>query len=203
MKKIILLLLTTVILSSCTKNDTTPPEVPKDQLPAITTTGANTAGCIINGKVIIPKNGVNGISGSTVYGLKYVVGPNFGLPNFDDTFSLTIINLKEKGVSYWIYIHINDMTIGDGIYNVEQSNGEFLNSPNNPHIIVRETFDGVSGKTFISGSNSGIINISRFDYNSKIISGIFNCTLYNKDNPSEKIQVTDGRFDINLLTLNQ
>ncbi|WP_310555337.1 DUF5025 domain-containing protein [Flavobacterium sp.] len=201
--KILIYILSFITLTACNKNDNTTPQVIQDQLPPITTTGVNTAGCMINGKVIVPKNGINGTSGFPVYGLKYVVGPNFGLPNFNDTFSLTITNLKDKGVNYWIYIHINDMTIQDGIYNVLQSNGEFLNSPNNPHIIVRETFDGVSGKTFISGPNSGIINITRFDYNNKIISGLFNCTLYNKDNSSETIQVTEGRFDINLLTLNQ
>ncbi|MCQ4156075.1 DUF5025 domain-containing protein [Riemerella anatipestifer] len=36
-----------------------------------------------------------------------------------------------------------------------------------------------------------------------MVSGTFSATLYNEDNPSEKIQITDGRFDINAKTLNQ
>ena len=202
MKNLLLIVFTAITLSYCSKNNDIP-QTQQDQLPAITTTGANTAGCIINGKVLIPKNGINGTSGFPVYGLKYVAGSNFGLPNFNDTFSITINNLEDKGLNYWIYIHINDMTMQNGIYNVQQSNGEFLNGPNNPHIIVRETFDGVSGKTFISSPNSGTIKITRFDYLNGIYSGIFNVTLYNKDNPLETIQVTDGRFDINVATLNQ
>jgi large conductance mechanosensitive channel len=58
-------------------------------------------------------------------------------------------------------------------------------------------------KTYWSGNNSGTITITRFDYFNGVYSGIFNVTLYNKDNPTEIIQVTDGRFDINVATLNQ
>lgn len=43
-------------------------------------------------------------------------------------------------------------------------------------------------------------NVSKL--NNPIISGTFSATLYNKDNSSEKIQITDGMFDINNETLN-
>jgi hypothetical protein len=204
MKNSILLVILSFLTFSCSKTENSTPEAPKDQLPAITIIGANTGGCIINGKVIIPKNTVNSTSGFPVYGLRYSVGPNFGLPNFNEYFSINITNLKSTGKSYWIYIQINDMTLGAGSYSVGQSNADYgLNGPNTPQIIVRETYDGVSGKTFISGVNSGIINITRFDYPNKVVSGNFNCTLYNKDLPTEIVQVTDGRFDVNLITLNQ
>ena len=204
MKTFFLTFLTFVLLTSCSKDKVTQEE-PKDQLPAITTTGANTAGCIINGKIIIPKNGINSTSGFPVYGLNIFAGVNFNLPIVsDDYWSIKITNLKSKDKSYWIYIHINDMTIGSGLYTVGQSNNQyFIDGPNNPQIIVRETNDGVSGKTFISGANSGTISITRFDYTNGIYSGTFSCTLYNKDVPTDVIQVTDGRFDINLTTLNQ
>lgn len=204
MKNSIPLILLSFFTFSCSKNEGIP-ETPKDQLPAITTTGANTAGCVINGKVIIPKNGINSTSGFPVYGLNIFAGVNFNAPIIgDDYWSIKITNLKNKDKSYWIYIHINDMTIGVGDHIVGQSNNDFFaDGPNNPEIIVRETNDGVSGKTYISGQNSGIIKISRFDYTNGIYSGIFNCTLYNKDNSTETIQVTDGRFDIKVSTLNQ
>ena len=190
---------------ACNKDDD-PIQPRVDQLPPATTSGANTAGCIINGKVLITKNGINSTSGFPVFGLKYFVGPNFGTPNFDEYFSLDIQNLKnKKGIDYTIYVHLNNMILGAGLYNVGQSNGEnYIDGPNNPQIIVNEINENVyTGKKFWSSPNSGTINITRFDYSNKIISGVFSCTLYNKDNPTETIQVTDGRFDINLVTLNK
>jgi hypothetical protein len=202
MKKTILILATILMLTSCSKNDDTP-AIPEDQLPAITATGANTAGCLINGKVLIPKNGINSLSGSTSNGLETSRGVNFNnAPYGGDYFSMKFANLNDKGKNYWIYIHLNNLTTGIGAYTVGQSNGEFFNlASNNPQIIVRETLDNVSGKTFISGVNSGSINITRFDFNTlynSIISGTFNAILYNKDNSEEKIQVTEGRFDLKI-----
>ena len=187
-------------LASCSKDSNTV----GDELPPITQTGANTAGCIINGKVLIPKNTINSLSGYPVYGLTTGAGVNFNAPIIgDDYWYIKIANLRSTGKDYWIYIHLNDTKIGLSNYIVGQSNVEFFaDGPNNPAIIVRETNNGISGTTYISGSNAGTISVTRFDYSNGIYSGIFNATLYNKDNPSEIIQVTDGRFDINLATLN-
>ncbi len=198
MKKLSILLLATILLTSCSKDNAV--ETPADTLPPITTTGANTAGCIINGKVIIPKNTVNSINGSTAYGLRVLSGVNFyNTPFGNDFFSITIANLKDGGNSYWIYIHLNNLNTGAGNYTVSQSNAEFYSDATNiPQILVRETYDNVSGKTFLSSPNSGIITITRFDNQSKVISGTFNATLYNQSNSSETIQVTDGRFDIKI-----
>uniref|UniRef100_UPI00404A277C hypothetical protein n=1 Tax=Flavobacterium sp. TaxID=239 RepID=UPI00404A277C len=201
MKAIILLLF--LALSSCSKDNESQPQ---DQLPPITTTGANTAGGIINGKVLIPKNGINSLSGYPVYGLTIGAGVNFNEPIIgDDYWFIKIDNLRSIGKNYGIYIHINNMEIGIGNFIVGQSNGEsFADGPNNPQIIVSE-YDGTvyTGKSYYSSSNSGTITITRFDYPNGIYSGIFSCILYNKDNPSETIQVSEGRFDINIATLNQ
>jgi len=57
MKKLLLVLTLTLTLSSCTKNN---PFRGNDQLPPETQTGANTVGCLINGKVFIPHaEGIN------------------------------------------------------------------------------------------------------------------------------------------------
>ncbi len=84
MKTSILLLL--FALSSCSKDNNN--NVIQDQLPPITTIGANTAGCIINGKVLIPKNGDSSFAG-TPYGLQFYAGNNFW-PNKDDYWQLKI-----------------------------------------------------------------------------------------------------------------
>ncbi len=92
---------------------------------------------------------------------------------------------------------------GAGDYIVNQSNGELYDDgPNNNQIIVGINENGIN-KTYWSGDNAGTITITRFDYANGIRSRIFNAILYNKDNPSEKIQVTEGRFDIHIATLNQ
>ena len=198
MKNTILSLVTMILLSSCSSDNNTP----QDQLPPITITGANTAGCIINGKVIIPKNGEQSIGGSPNYGLKINAGINFNMPIIgDDYFQLEIANKKDSNSS-GIILWIKDMQNGSTDYIVSQSNGElYSNGPNCNQIIAAVKENGIT-KTYWSGINSGIIKISRFDYTNGIYSGTFNCTLYNKDLPTEIIQVTDGRFDINVASLN-
>jgi hypothetical protein len=198
MKNLLILLLP--LFLSCTKTET---PTPQDTLPPITQVGANTAGCIINGKVLIPKNGSQAIGGSPAYGLTTGAGINFHSPIIGDDYKyIQIQNLKDMGGD-GIYVHFNDMTKGVGTYIVGQSNGQYFDDgPSNPQIIAN-TYDGVNiGKTYYSSPNSGIINVTRFDYPNGIYSGTFSCTLYNKDNPNETIQVTDGRFDINVATLN-
>jgi hypothetical protein len=194
--KTLLFFISLFAMTACSKND----DAPQDQLPPATTIGANTAGCLIDGKVLIPKNGISSISGSTSYGLNVVSGINFyNIPYGEDYFSIKFANLKDRGKSYWIYLHIDTFSDGAGDYVVGQSNGEFyLDASNNPQIIARQTEDNISGKTFLSSPNSGIITIKRLDFSSRVVSGIFECTLYNKDNPSETVIISEGRFDIKI-----
>ncbi|CAM4067838.1 putative lipoprotein [Flavobacterium branchiophilum] len=200
MKKQILTLVATLLLFSCSKDSA--PETPADTLPPATTTGANTAGCYINGKLLIPKNGSPSFSG-TPYGLKYYYGGNFW-PNKNDYWQLQISNNKDSNNNFGVVLWIKNMSTGNGDYLVGQSNGELYSlGPNNNQIFAGITENGVN-KTYWSGQNAGIIKITRSDLGVgiSIYSGTFNCTLYNKDNPTEIIQITDGRFDFNSLTLN-
>ncbi len=199
MKTVFLFLFLT--LASCTKDSSS--QNPVSQLPSATTTGANTAGCYINGKLLIPKNGEQAIGGPALYGLTTGVGINFNAPIIGDDYRyINIKNFKDADGDE-IYLHLNDMTQGLGNYTVGQSNGQYYtNSLPNNNIVVRKNINTTYETTYLSSSNSGIITFTRFDYQNGIYSGIFNCTLYNVDNPSQIIQVTDGRFDINVATLN-
>ncbi len=197
--KNLLVLLFILVLSACTKNDATP----QDQLPPATTIGANTAGYYINGELLIPKNGSQAIGGSPNYGLYQRQGNSFW-PNKNDYWGIDISNKKDfENLS--VFVWIKNMQTGIGDYIIGQSNGELhSNGPNNNQIFAYIKKNGVLN-TYYSSNNSGIIKITRSDlgYGIAIFSGTFNCTLYNKDNPSETIQITNGRFDINALTLNQ
>ena len=202
MKTTILILATIFLVTSCSKNDNTPTP-PLDQLPAITTTGANTAGCLIDGQLLIPKNGSQAIGGSALYGLELNAGNDFHPPTIGGDYLQVEIANKYDVNGAGIILWIKNLSTGAGNYIINQSNGEIDSlGPNNNQIIVGIRANGTN-KTFYSSSDSGVIIITRFDYYSGIYSGTFNCNLYNKDNPAEKITVTDGRFDIKLATLNK
>lgn len=113
-----------IFLASCSKPNETP--TPQDQLPPATQIGANTAGCYLNGQLLIPKDGINSLSGYPVYGLTTGAGVNFNEPIIgDDYWFVTIANLKNKEHAYWIYVHLNNMEKGIGEYIIGQSNSEF------------------------------------------------------------------------------
>ncbi len=58
-KKLLFLLLILTQLISCCKKNNDEPTNPIDQLPAATQTGANTFGCLLDGKAFLPGNSGN------------------------------------------------------------------------------------------------------------------------------------------------
>jgi hypothetical protein len=113
-----------------------------------------------------------------------------------------IVNYKDKP-TYSIWLQFDNMSQGENTYIIGQANGmHFSDGPDNPYAIVRICDEINPCKVYYSSENSGTIEITRFDYDNGIYSGIFGCTLYNIDNPEEIIEVTDGRFDIKIATLN-
>lgn len=196
--KNLFLIIIVLLITSCGRNSSeNESSSQQDQLPAATQTGANTAGCYINGKLLIPKDGINSSNGSIIKGLEGYLGDNFYTPTLgSDYFSFRIYNLKDKGKTYWIYVHINNIQNGVGEYTIDQGVADFLVQTGHPYIFARETNSGISSTTYLSSDNSGKIIITKLTNN--ICSGTFSGSLYNIDNPSEKIQVTDGRFDLKL-----
>ena len=81
---------------NCSSNNDTP----QDQLPAITQTGANTFGCVINGEVLIPKDGSGSLGG---------VSPRKGIIaelNSDSNFIIDAGNFRDNnGDRIYIYIY--------------------------------------------------------------------------------------------------
>jgi len=98
MKKYILLLFLPALLSlSCCKKDDDQPVDPVNQLPPATQTGANTAGCLVNGEPFTPKG--------------YITGGN--LPRYYDgeVFGLGIIRREEDNTRRGILIELQSLEI--------------------------------------------------------------------------------------------
>lgn len=84
----------------------------QNTLPLATQTGANKAGCYINGALHLPKNPSQPIGGPAIYGLEMYSASNgyyFRIDNFDT-------NIK-------LFIYLPDVTSGTGSYTINQSNG--------------------------------------------------------------------------------
>jgi len=175
MKKYIFPLLTilSLIAIQCKKSSTDA----GDQLPPITTTGANTFGCLVNGNVWLP------------YGVSYSVptlNVNVVIPTGNSGKSEIQIfaNKAEQNENSGIYITIRGIS-DTGTYQIEN----YLNT----------------GLVYFNGNTSyepfdtfGIVHISRCDTIQKIISGTFSFIGYTNTNHSigETVSITEGRFDV-------
>ena len=170
------LLCLSTIVAGCKKDKKT------EQLPPATQTGANTFGCLINGKVYTPK------------GFK-LNKPNFEMivdPGFNDgNLDIRVYRLENERETY---LSLGSDSIKNvGFYPIDTNAGFsfFVNTKNSASRIclTRHPDGNASGKT-------GFIKITRYDLNNRIISGEFEFEFTNTDcglgNP---IKITQGRFD--------
>ncbi|MAP53910.1 MAG: hypothetical protein CL605_03320 [Altibacter sp.] len=101
-----------------------------------------------------------------------------------------------------IRIHIRGLdSIGVGIYIVNKSNCQqgFQSLPtHNIHGRVYDFNESIY-KKYCSLPNSGTITITRYD--NGILSGTFSCRAANEDDPNDIVEITDGRFDLDLSRL--
>jgi hypothetical protein len=176
-KLLLFIIVCTNIFDACKKDKNT--TNPADQLPPATQTGANTFGCLVNGKVYVPK-GYNG-NGSPNPSKIYDIGLN-GRPYFDYK-GYQIINSEYKG---FIFI---------GFANLEHLGNYTITNDFNFSVGWTDVigFCGtVAFDTTIKKWGSGII--TRLDISNHIISGTFNCKF--KTLQCDTVFITDGRFDI-------
>jgi hypothetical protein len=184
---------------ACTKNDDNSiSSICEDNLPASTTSGANTFGCCINGNLLIPRDGTGTFggndSGAGLYG---------GYPNSTDYYELDIRDFKSERTAK-ILIHMHQIhTNGIGEYVINESNG--LNSIDglNQNYLHCRVFNSVTNsyQYYCSFENSGILKITRYDFINRTLSGTFNCKVKNSSNLNDVIEIKSGRFDINWQTL--
>ena len=176
MKKLILLLIVTFSLSCCDKDDDKP-KTELEKLPPATQIGAQTFGCLIDGKAFVPPRfGTN--------------SPNAFYQFVGGDYTLSIDGSRDGGPNLkTINIGCLDMPII--LETTYFLNERVTNSYFGAYIIGGGiTFSGAS-----TTSNPGTLIITRFDPANFIISGTFEFTVLD-DNGAE-INITNGRFDMN------
>ncbi|WP_435138439.1 hypothetical protein [Formosa sp. A9] len=187
MKHYILYLLLGLSLAGCC-NDDDQPENPLDQLPPATQTGANTAGCLVDGEVFLPNN-----KSMQPLICNYLDGKDFSI----------VISRKIDGITYKIYIYIGDtqLEVGQTYELREEIDGTskfgwyYIQYP----LPDLYTFNYKTKSTII-----GELVITHHDFDKAILSGTFwfdaqfnSSEYYNGEvNENKIIKVREGRFDM-------
>jgi hypothetical protein len=167
---------------SCKKNkDSLQSELNK--LPPITQSGANTFGCLINGKAWMP----SGFDRNPNFFI--IVDPSFAQGDIS-------INTYRIGNGIKEYLTINSDTI--------RSTGTFIiNDTSHTRIVLlKRTTDGNAiCNVFYDGiyQRKGYLKITRYYLQSGIVSGEFEVSMVNKYcGYGDTIKITNGRFDYKL-----
>jgi hypothetical protein len=166
-------------------------------LPPISQTGANTFGCFIDGKLLVPRDGSGSTLGSD-RGMRFFAFPP------DRLYNEIVVRDFSSDEAGRIVLHILDLeNLSAGEYVVNESNcQDNEDSPFTTNIFCR-MFDTSQGsyKNYCSYENSGNISITKND--GTIVSGVFNVTVRNLSDDTDEIEIIDGRFDINRATLSE
>lgn len=147
-----------------------------DTLPPITQTGANTFGCLINGKVYVPK------------------GFDQNHPNFDmivDPGNNNNLDIRTFSKNNGIESHLNFAS-----FNINSSGIYIIGST---PIYPTYMYDINSNVCYFVSSNnnfkSGYLKINTYNLTNQIISGEFEFKLYDPTISCDTIRITQGRFD--------
>jgi len=151
----------------------------ENQLPPATQTGANTFGCLVNGKVFVPKG--YGSTGRSNPHVQYDYDLN-GKPYLSIDARQFINSNNSTGAVNIVFKDI----VNTGSYNIP-TNFTFSFGWEKFGICGTPAFD-----TTVQKRGGGII--TKLDISNRIISGTFNCKF--KHSQCDTVYITDGRFDI-------
>lgn len=169
----------------------------QDSLPAATKTGANTFGCKLNGVVFVPNKAI----GSTVVERPLKV---FGYYSNSQNSSSKIAAWRGEDVKNLLYIDVYIYKIdliGKGLYNLGKAPQYDDSPPFYSYIKCRAVSPTTRQyKDYGSYENSGSIDVTYLSDDKLIMSGKFTGKL-REINGTEEVEITEGRFDINLKTL--
>lgn len=177
--KITHLVITMLILSNMAcKNDDNDPIDPVDELPPATQIGAQTFGCLVDGKPFKPgRFGQNVLSAffQNIEG-KYFLG--ISAPSSEG---------ESLSIQAWAVGNLEEKT-----YSLQSKTDEnFFATYTKGLITTPESYLD----TVTSNTNPGKLTITNYDQEKFIISGTFEFTVI--DNEGKDINITDGRFDMN------
>ncbi|GAA0188655.1 hypothetical protein GCM10009122_47660 [Fulvivirga kasyanovii] len=159
-----------ICLSACQEDD---------ELPPVTSEGKNTFGCLVNGKLWLPKGSFN-VPGTSA--------------DYASNFFLTISagnNTTNSGFSFIVY----DPVLVDHLYNLTDTTSIKAYYQNkfddDKYACIYEDYHVLNGS----------LEITKFNLQNqhKVLSGTFEFTTYNPD-CGDTIKVTEGRFDIGDIT---
>lgn len=179
MIRILTFLCSFLIFSSCSNDDDNNTLTPLEQLPPATQNGAQTFGCLVNGKTFIPPNlGKNSprafyqfVRGAYTLGISAAIRTEAGLISI--SVNTLDTDLIQDSTTYMLK---------------ERASGNFFGT--------YDIYDSTLIYEHTSRSdNPGSLAITNFDQENGIISGTFEFTAIGDDGKSYKI--TEGRFDLN------
>lgn len=164
------------------------------KLPPETQTGANTFGCLVNGRLFYPRDGTFDIMGNNK-AVRYF-GSSSSIYKYNE---MNVANFKDGKPINEMYFHMHDLpTKGVGEYIWLESNfNNGIDGLMQNYLYVR-AYDYTTNtwKWYTSYENSGKTVITRNDIQSFIVSGTFSGKLRTADG-KETIEITNGRFDLN------
>ncbi|MEN1785614.1 MAG: hypothetical protein AAGF77_10790 [Bacteroidota bacterium] len=171
--RLLLVLLPLLLTLGGCDNKDDDPDNPVDALPAITQSGAQTLGCLIDGEPFIPSN-IGTRRPSAFY--QFVDGAfTLGISAAKSDRSISIAGLDIEGVSEGSFSLQNEES--------GKFNGRFLLG------------GGIEERAVSNDTNPGTLTITRFDQEVGIVSGVFEFTAVGRDGTIYTI--TEGRFDLN------
>ena len=182
MKNLILIFLATLTLSCCDKDED---KTPLEQLPPATTTGANTAGCLLNGQAFLPK-------GSSQF------GPTLSCFYQRDQSGYHLgLSIVEKGSNENKSVNISTnplQLVENTTYNLAEqtNNGSSYNSNFGEFWITSNIVNAIQYTT--TATVTGELKTTKLNTQLKIISGTFWYDAINSD--GEKVEIREGRFDM-------
>jgi hypothetical protein len=191
MKAQLLLLISGLIfLTSCFNDEVFP------TLPPETQEGLNTFGCLVDGVLITPSDGEDGIGGQGARGLNVKYRSlDTGYPNVPYMSFFARDYSAGIGPEY-VYFYIPTI-LNKGLFAIGPSNGqEEFASPSNTHIFVGIWKDRNTFMKYLSIDQAGQIKITKFNPDQSLVAGTFSATLVDEETRLDTIWVTEGRFDI-------
>ena len=173
MKKLLLILLTTFTLNCC-NNDDDKPKTELEKLPPATQTGANTFGCLLDGKAFLPGNFPN--ASNCFYQL--VDGEYY--------FALNTSKINEDNLLVSIGLITNAKQI--------EQNEEYILEENIPsNAFGQYGLEGIFTTTD-GTTHTGELTITKLDDINHIVSGTFWFDIVDFQGNSH--QIREGRFDM-------